>query len=206
MTQSLNSFTMHSPFQLDARLASQPDAAGATGVHLHAHTLASVTLISTWLAGAQALEQALSQALGPAVPSQTGQVATSNRGVLMRTGPSEFLLIGHSAESPLAQLRQAVAPEIGSVTDLSHARCCIRVEGAQCQTTLNKLFALDFRESEFPIGEIRLTGTHHVPSLLHRQASQCFDLYVMTGYAQDQFDALQDAAREYGVLSQVRSA
>jgi sarcosine oxidase gamma subunit len=38
-----------------------------------------------------------------------------------------------------------------------------------------------------------------VPSLLHRLASDAFDLYVFSTYAHDQLGTVLDAAREYGV-------
>ena len=53
---------------------------------------------------------------------------------------------------------------------------------------------MDLRELEFPVGEIRLTGHHHVPSMLHRLGLDSFDLYVLSTYAHDQLSALLDAA------------
>ena len=92
---------------------------------------------------------------------------------------------------------------MGSVTDLSHARCRIHIEGPQCRTALNKLFALDLRESALPIGDMAMTGTHHVPSTLHRLGTDAFDLYVFSTYAYDQLATVFDAAQEYGVALQV---
>jgi heterotetrameric sarcosine oxidase gamma subunit len=67
---------------------------------------------------------------------------------------------------------------------------------------LNKLFALDLRESAFSIGDIAMTGTHHVPSTLHRLGTDAFDLYVFSTYAYDQLATVLDAAQEYGVSLQ----
>ena len=88
------------------------------------------------------------------------------------------------------------------MTDLSHARCRIHIEGPQCRTVLNKLFALDLRESAFAIGDIAMSGTHHVPSTLHRLDTDGFDLYVFSTYAYDQLATVLDAAQEYGVALQ----
>ena len=133
----------------------------------------------------------------------TGAVAGAGRApggnVLMRSGPFEFLLVCDGAAPTVDALRTHVRSDIGSVTDIGHARCRIRISGDQCQAVLAKLFALDQRPAAFPHGELRLSGHHHVPCLLHRLEPDAFDLYVFTTYAHDQLGTLLEAAREYGV-------
>lgn len=191
--------TLHrSPFEGHAP-GQRPTRAGVIGVHLAAGRLASVTLVSTWPAGIDALGAALGQALGVTLPQRTGQTVQSSVGLLTRSGPEEFMLVSDQASELTAWLRQSITAEIGSVTDLSHARCRIRIEGAKCLDTLSKLFALDLRETAFPVHDIRLTGHHHVPCTLHRRGPAEFDLYVFSTYAFDQLATLLDAALEFGV-------
>jgi sarcosine oxidase subunit gamma len=187
-----------SPFEGHA-VGPRPDVRGAVGVQLQATTLESVVQVSAWISGIGALEEALGSAIGAGAPGRSGLTLMSALGLLVRTGPEEFLLVGDNASHAFEKLRAAVPADTGAVTDLSHARCRIHIEGTHCRATLNKLFVLDLREAEFPIGEARLTGTHHVPSLLHRLASDAFDLYVFSTYAHDQLGTVLDAAREYGV-------
>ena len=165
---------------------------------LRAETLASVVQISTWHAGSDALVRALGAAVSGRPPQAPGHTVQTPVGLLMRTGPEEFLLVSEQAQQ-VAALRLHVLPDIGSVTDLSHARCRIPIEGERCIDTLGKLFALDLRVSAFPLGQCRLTGHHHVPCLLHRLEANRFDVYVFTTYAFDQLATLIDAALEYGV-------
>jgi methylglutamate dehydrogenase subunit D len=200
-TESMVAVAEHrSPFEghVEGALAS---ASGQIGVRLQAHTLPGVVQIATWPSAIAALEQALTRVLalaGP-LPARTGQVAELAQATLMRTGPQEFLLVTATGESMVAALRAHIPPDAGSVTDLGHARCRIRISGGACVATLGKLFALDFREAVFPVGELRLTGHHHVPCGLHRRAHDRFDIYVFTTYAHDQLATLLDAAREHGV-------
>jgi sarcosine oxidase subunit gamma len=180
---------------------SRPNALGAIAVELSGNICSSVTLISTWIGGSNALEAALGSAIGAEVPKSSGATQETHLGLLMRSGPHEYLLVGDAYMPNLVRtLRERVTAEIGSVVDLSHARCKIRVEGAQSRAVLNKLFALDLHELEFPVGEIRLTGHHHVPSILHRLALDSFELYGLSTYAHDQLAALLDAALEYGLV------
>jgi heterotetrameric sarcosine oxidase gamma subunit len=183
---------------------ARANAQGQIGLNVVAQRCAGVYLLSTWISGVAAFEQALAAALGSA-PLRTGQVNRTLQGLLMRTGPEELMLVASDGTDRLASLRQHIGAEVGAVTDLSHARCCIRINGQRCRTVLGKLFALDFREREFPLGEVRLTGNHHVPVTLHRLDVDAFDLYVFTTYAHDQLGTLLDAALEYGVDLKLQS-
>jgi heterotetrameric sarcosine oxidase gamma subunit len=162
----------------------------------------SFTLISTWISGLPGLMDALTTVFGDSVPQRIGEATSTEFGLLARSGPEEFLLVGNDAIDHAAMLRTLIGADIGAATDLSHARCRIHVEGAQCRTVLNKLFALDLRESAFAIGDIAMTGTHHVPSTLHRLGADTFHWYVFSTYAHDQLATVLDAAQEYGVALQ----
>ncbi|MFM6991403.1 MAG: sarcosine oxidase subunit gamma [Rhodoferax sp.] len=175
---------------------------GDVQVHLHAHRLQSVVLISTWMGGTQGLCTALAQAMATtdlfALPETTGHTAPCALGLLMRTGPHEFMLVGDGAP-PLDSLCGCITLDVGSVLDLSHARCRVHVQGPKAVEALGKLFALDFRDAAFPPGQVKLTGHHHVPCSIHRIGPANFDVYMLSTYARGQLESLQDAALEYGV-------
>lgn len=178
----------------------RPAANGLVGVRLRAETLAGLVQIHTWPSGIDALRAALAGALGvPDVPTRTGQLADAGAGLLMCTGPCEYQLLAVTGQCSVADLRQCVTADIGAVTDLGHARCRIRIDGPHCRDTLSKLFALDLREAAWPVGELRLTGHHHVPCAVLRRGPDGFDLLVLSTYAFDQLGTVLDAAQEYGV-------
>ncbi len=180
--------------------AERPNAAGELGVRLFAETLPSVTQVSTWISGVSGLEQALTGVLGQRPPAATGNTLRTPQGLVIRTGPEEFLIVAEADSDNTAWLRRHVTADIGSVTDLSHARCRIRIGGSKCRDTLGKLFAIDLRESAFPIEQGHLTGHHHVPCLIHRLGVDRFDIYVFSTYALDQLSTVIDAGLEYGVV------
>jgi len=190
--------TPRSPFE-GQPASAQPNAAGTVGVCLHAEVLASVTQVSTWITGVDVLETALAAACGQPLPARTGDTRQTVLGLCIRTGPEEFLLVSDQAADNTALLRRHIAADVGSVTDLSHARCRIRIAGDRSRDALSKLFAIDLREAAFPVGLVELTGHHHVPALLHRVGPDRFDIYVFTTYARDQLLTLADAALEFGV-------
>ena len=187
-----------SPFE-GHTLGERPALDGSVGVHISAGLVPQAVLVSTWVSGEAGLHAALTQLLGQTPPGPTGQIQATHLGLLMRTGPEEWLLIGDGASDACSVLRAAIGADVGGVTDLSHARCRIKVQGPRCLDTLSKLFALDCRPAAFPIGELRLSGHHHLPCSLHRLGETEFDLYVFTTYAHNQLASLLDAALEYGV-------
>ena len=177
-----------------------PTHQGLMQVCITAQRLESVTLLSTWASGIDALTQSVQSALGCTPPSHTGEAAVCEMGLLLRSGPLEFMLIGAQAAPDRVQALQVHIPaQIGSVLDLSHARVRAQVQGEKAVDALAKLYALDFRPAAFPNGRFQLTGHHHIPCLLHRLESQRFDVYFLTTYAHGQIDALVDVALEYGV-------
>lgn len=191
-----------SPFA-DHAAHEHPTRDGLVQVRLQAERLASVTLISTWMGGTQALCAALGQALAATdlfpLPASTGQTAQCPLGLLLRTGPHEFMLIGSGTADRLDALRAHITPDIGALLDLSHARCRVHIEGPHAVATLGKLFALDFRDAAFSVGQLQLSGHHHVPCSLHRLGADSFDMYLLSTYAHGQLESLWDAALEYGV-------
>ena len=202
MVESSLSTLYRSPFE-GHTTGDRPTRAGDIGVTITADMLASVTQVSTWHTGVSTLCEVLGTALGQALPGQTGDTVVSANRLVMRTGPEEFLIVSDDVSDKAADmtalLRQSIAADVGSVTNLSHARCRIHLEGPKCVDTLSKLFPIDLRDHAFAHDQIRLTGHHHVPSLLHRRGAQSFDLYVFSTYAFDQLATVLDAAREYGV-------
>jgi len=177
-----------------------PTHQGLVQVHMTAQRLQSVTLLSTWASGIESLTQAVHSALGCTPPAHTGHTTACEAGLLMRSGPLEFMLIGaHPAPDRVAQLRAHIPADIGSVLDLSHARIRVQLHGAKAVDALAKLYALDFRPAAFPVGRFQLTGHHHIPCVLHRLDGQHFELYFLSTYAHGQIEALMDVALEYGV-------
>ncbi len=198
MVKSSLSSLYRSPFEGHAT-GDRPTRAGDIGVTVTASMLASVTQVSTWHAGVSNLFEALGAALGQVLPAQTGDTVRSTSQLVMRTGPEEFLIVTDEATDMTNRLRQSIAADVGTVTNLSHARCRIHLEGPKCVDTLSKLFPIDLRDASFPLQQIRLTGHHHVPCVVLRTGAEAFDLYVFSTYAFDQLGVVLDAALEFGV-------
>lgn len=186
----------------DAGMARrQPNRQGLVQVHMRAGMLTNVTQIGTWIGGWDALAAHLAHFMP--VPPKTGRSAWQGGDWIARTGPEEMLVVTAPGSSLPPHIATAVPPDLGHSLDLSHARCRLRMQGSGVVASLQKLFALDFRDPAFGVGEIRQSGSHHLPALLHRVAADAFDLYLHTTYAHDQVESVWDAALESGVALSV---
>ena len=111
-------------------------------------------------------------------------------------GPQHFLVTGE-ADLP-ARLAAAVPLEFGTVTDRSHGRTAIRVDGPRAGWVLAKLFAIDFHAEAFPVTEGRATAHHDIFARIQRVRPDGFDIYVFRSFARAFWLGLCEAAEEVG--------
>jgi heterotetrameric sarcosine oxidase gamma subunit len=117
--------------------------------------------------------------------------------MIFRTGPEQFWIIGPE-DDLFERLVEAVGPEIGAVTPLSHSRTRIFIEGGCAADILKRGVPIDFHPKVFKPGQAALTGLHHTPILLHRVREDRFEIYAMRTFALSLWDWLTDAALEFG--------
>jgi len=112
-------------------------------------------------------------------------------------GPARFMVI--SEDEGLADTLSAAVPlDTGTVTDLSHGRTAIRIEGPKAERVLSKLFALDFAPAAFPVIAGRATVHHDMLAQMQRTGPERFDIYVFRSFARSFWTLLCDAAEETG--------
>lgn len=146
-------------------------------------------------------EQALRSWLG-ALPETIFKPVETPHGLLIRTGPLSFWLIGDArrgtAGRPAETARAALPTTIFSVIDLSSSRTRLYIEGAHATDVLLKGIPVDLAAEQFPAGSVALTGVHHTPILLHRTATDRFEIFAMRTFALTVLEWLTDAALEFG--------
>lgn len=146
-------------------------------------------------------EQAIEAWLG-AVPAKIATPNGTPHGLLIRTGPLSFWLLddarGASASRRYETARAALPGATIPVIDLSSSRTRLYIEGKSAAEVLLKGILIDLALKSFPIGSVALTGVHHTPILLHRTASDRFEIFAMRTFALTAFEWLTDAALEFG--------
>ena len=155
--------------------------------------------------GARAVAPLLRSITGAALPESNREATDSGRHRLYRIAADQYWVV--SAEEGAGRaLEQAMPPDSGTVTVLSGARVCLRLEGAAASAVLAHHVALDLDSKEFPAGRFAQTGIDHAGVLLERRAEECFELYLLSTFAASAFDLLVDSALPYGYSLAVESA
>ena len=136
--------------------------------------------------------------LGASLPMHVGEAVPAGGRQVLKTGPEQFWILGPDADEFASQLQSALAPEIGSVTPLSHSRTCIVVEGGAAQALLSKGIPLDFHPEVFRVGQFAQTGLHHTPVLVWRSARDRYEIFALRTFALSVWEWLADAALPLG--------
>jgi sarcosine oxidase subunit gamma len=141
---------------------------------------------------------AIGAALGTPAPLQRNAVATSGETTVLWTGPGRWLVVEAETRDLAALLGQHCPGDVAAVTDLSHARTALQVEGPQVRALLAKLCTLDFDPGAFPPGSCAQTQFGQIGVLLYCGAPDGFDIFMFRGFAVAGWETIIDAALEFG--------
>ncbi len=179
------------------RPGSHGNFAEGAGVIISKTRPGSIVEVAAWPGQRAALLEAVRAAVSLDLGDRPGAGATHEGRSGFGIGPGRFLLVDR-AEGLAQTLANAVGTETGTVTDLSHGRTAIRVEGDQAEWVLSKLFAIDVSPDGFPVGEGRATAHHDISASIQRTDAQCFDIYVFRSFARSFWKVLCHSAEEVG--------
>ena len=115
-------------------------------------------------------------------------------------GPGIWQIVGDEVALPDAALLRSELAGVGTVVDLGHARTALLLGGSAAVSTLAKHCSLDLDCAQFPTGSASNTRFGPVSMTLARTSdAPVFELLVARGYAEFVFEALVNAAAEYGL-------
>ena len=125
-----------------------------------------------------------------------GHAATNFETSLIAVAPGSFYVAGLAADMAWL-VKEAVSPADAAVTDLSHGRAVLALEGEAAGDVLQKCVAIDL--SAFPPGRAAATMIHHIDVLIHRRTETEFRLIVLRSFAEALAEWLLDAGLEEGI-------
>jgi sarcosine oxidase subunit gamma len=167
------------------------------GVILKERRPASLVQVAGWPASAGALTDRVRDLSGVA-PPPPGNAASDGDLTLLWTAPGRWLIVSETRADLAETLTAAIDVDIGTVSDLGHARCVFRLSGPMAPSVLAKGLPIDLHLRAFPVDGVVQGSIHHVGVTVHRAAADAFDLYVFRGFAVSMLEWLTDAATEYG--------
>lgn len=172
---------------------------GVAGVQIGEVRGWSLLQIAGFGGGRTPLDLVVGAACAVTVPGRIGEAVRSSDLVVMRTGPEQLWIVAPDRLAALEPaLRADVAPAIGVVTNLSHSRTRMFIEGPRARDVLAKEIAVDLDPAVFGLNRFALTGFDHTPVLLHRASAGRYEIYAMRTFALNVWDRLADMALEFG--------
>lgn len=116
-------------------------------------------------------------------------------------GPDQYFVQAEGrGEGALAADLMTALAGIASVSDQSHGRVVIRIEGPRSGAVLAKGTPVDLHPQEFPLGKSALTQMAHVGVHLTRVGEDAFELSVFRGFSESFWEWLTEQAEEFGYL------
>ena len=114
-------------------------------------------------------------------------------------GPDQYFVVAEGrGEGALHRELKASLAGMASVSDQSHGRVVIRVEGPKARAVLAKGTPVDLHPGVFPVGKSALTQMAHVGVHLTRVGEDAYDLSVFRGFAESFWEWISEQAEEFG--------
>jgi len=179
------------------RPGSHGNFSDGVGVVLSEPRPDSIVEVACWPGREAASIAAIGAATGLALADAPGSGAVAGRRSGFGIGPGKFLLVDQQ-EGLARVLSDAIAIDVGTVTDLSHGRTAIRIAGPRAEWVLSKLFAIDFAPAAFPLTHGCATAHHDILAAIQRTGENRFDLYVFRSFARSFWKTLCHAAEDVG--------
>ena len=171
--------------------------AGEAGIRLSEVRPGSILQVAAWPDTVGTVLAAIVELTGMQAP-RLGAAAADPGATVAAVAPGRYL-IAAAAGDLAARFEAALPAPDGAVTDLSHGRAILRLEGEEAAAVLAKCVALDLDPREFPPARVAQTMIHHVDVLLHRTAAEAFELWALRSFAASLSEWLLDAGLEFGI-------
>jgi heterotetrameric sarcosine oxidase gamma subunit len=97
----------------------------------------------------------------------------------------------------LAQLKDRLG-DLASLSDQSHGRVVLRIEGPRARQVLAKGTPVDLHPDHFAVGQCAVTQMAHVGVHLARVGDDAYELSLFRGFAANFWEWLTEQAAEFG--------
>jgi len=122
---------------------------------------------------------------GSAIIRSGTVVATIAPGRFMMAGPANLAV----------RLESALPASDAAVTDVSHGRVVLKLEGEAAESVLQGCVMIDLGKRVFPPGRVAQTAIHHIDVLVHRVDESHFELWVLRSFAESLAEWILDASQ-----------
>jgi sarcosine oxidase subunit gamma len=157
----------------------------------------TIVQIQAWPETTAVVVAVLSQTLHADAPAP-GRGSVVGNGSLLAIGAGRFLLLSRAGGKG-ADLVEAFSASDAVVTDISHGRTILRLEGEGAAALLARCVPLDFDAAVFPAGRVAQTAIHHIDVVIHRLSASAFEIWSLRSFAESLVEWMLDAGVELGI-------
>lgn len=184
----------------DHRTSSDPD--NAQNISISEARFKSAIIIKAWPDSMVKAAEILCSYLGYDNPPKIGSFSQIEDGYCVCLTAGHYIIFSNNEE--LYKETSALYDiNIAAVTDVSHSRDGLRLEGRYSTALLNKGLAICLDDNGFPIGSAAMGTIHSIGVLLLKLDNDHYLTFTYTSFCHSFFEWLIDCAKEYGyVLSE----
>ena len=179
--------------------AAKPGQYGAPDpqVRLAELRFGSLVQLTAFPGKGAAVRSAIRKCTGSTLRTLPGSGAVGKGKRIFGIAPDTWLVIT-AADATAQALLSVLDRSSGTVTDLTHGRTVIIIDGPKAEWVLAKLFAIDFSVTAFPVGSGLSTSHHEIFVNIQRTETKRFEICVFRSFARSFWKALCHAAEETG--------
>lgn len=171
---------------------------GAPGVTLSVRHPVSIVLIIARKGRSEAASAAAQRLFGRALP-EAGYSADGEGATLHWCQPGQWYAVAEGrAEGALYREARAAFEGVAAVSDQSHGRIIIGIEGPKARAVLAKGTPIDLHPRSFGPGRSAVTVMAHVGVHLAQTGEDAFELSVFRGFSESFWEWLTEQAEEFG--------
>jgi sarcosine oxidase subunit gamma len=173
-----------------------PAAPAGAGFTLREMRPASILQLQAWPGTLDAVRRAVAELLTVDAPI-LGEAAVAGGLTICAVAPGRFLIASDDA-GLAARFEGTLTADEAAVTDLSHGRVVLRLEGADAEAVLQGCLRFDLDSTAFPPGRVGQSMIHHIDVVVVRQAEGAFELWCLRSFARSLAEWLLDAGLGHG--------
>lgn len=174
----------------------QRDSADARVV-LSERRTGSILQVAAWPETLETASAVIAELSSAAVPP-VGSAVVENGVTIAAIAPGRYWLAG-AADDLAPRFEAALPSSDGAVSDFSHGRVILRLDGEAAAGLLAKGVAIDLHPDAFAIGRVAQSMIHHIDVLIHRTAETGFELWVLRGFSEALGEWIIDAGLEFSI-------
>ena len=141
----------------------------------------SIVQLQAWPDTLKRVRRAIAELVGLEAPA-VGRAAVASDVTVAAVAPGRYLIAGQAGDL-LERIEAALPSSDAAVTDLSHGRAILKLEGEAAAAMLQTSVLLDLARGAFPPGRVAETPIHHVNVVIHRRSNTAFELWAPRSFS-----------------------